>query len=51
MAKKIIELSDPKLRSLLANQIDNALGYLGGQLSNLNSVNVDLNRNVKLYQL
>jgi len=33
MAKKIIELSDPKLRSLLANQIDNALGYLGGQLS------------------
>ena len=33
MAKKIIELSDPKLRSLLSNQIDNALGYLGGQLS------------------
>ena len=33
MAKKIIELSDPKLRSLLSNQIENALGYLGGQLS------------------
>ena len=33
MAKKIIELSDPKLRSLLSNQIDNALGYLGGHLS------------------
>ena len=33
MAKKIIELSDPKLRSLLSNQIQNALGYLGGQLS------------------
>src|SRR5210317_648937 len=33
MAKKIIELSDPKLRSLLSNQIENALGYLGGNLS------------------
>ena len=33
MAKKIIEISDPKLRSLLSNQIENALGYLGGQLS------------------
>ena len=33
MDKKIIELSDPKLRSLLSNQIENALGYLGGQLS------------------
>jgi hypothetical protein len=33
MAKKIIEISDPKLRSLLSNQIQNALGYLGGQLS------------------
>ena len=33
MAKKIIELSDPKLRSLLSNQINNALGYLGGNLS------------------
>ena len=31
--KKIIELSDPKLRSLLSNQIENALGYLGGNLS------------------
>ena len=28
MTKKIIELSDPKLRSLLSNQIENALGYL-----------------------
>ena len=28
MAKKIIEISDPKLRSLLSNQIENALGYL-----------------------
>ena len=33
MAKKIIELSDPKLRNLLSNQINNALGYLGGHLS------------------
>jgi hypothetical protein len=33
MAKKIIEISDPKLRSLLSNQIDNALGYMGGHLS------------------
>jgi len=33
MAKKITELSDPKLRSLLSNQIEGALGYLGGQLS------------------
>ena len=33
MAKKIIEISDPKLRSLLSNQIENALGYLGGNLS------------------
>ena len=33
MAKKIIEIADPKLRSLLSNQIENALGYLGGQLS------------------
>ena len=33
MAKKIIEISDPKLRSLLSNHIENALGYLGGNLS------------------
>tara|TARA_Y100000289_G_C3885869_1_gene131225 strand:+ start:323 stop:742 length:420 start_codon:yes stop_codon:yes gene_type:complete len=33
MAKKIIEIADPKLRSILSNQIRNALGYLGGQLS------------------
>ena len=33
MAKKIIEISDPKLKSLLSNQIENALGYLGGNLS------------------
>jgi len=33
MAKKIEELSDPKLKSLLSNQIENALGYLGGNLS------------------
>ncbi len=33
MAKKIKEISDPQLRSLLSNQINNALGYLGGNLS------------------
>ena len=33
MAKKIIEIADPKLRIILSNQIRNALGYLGGQLS------------------
>ena len=33
MAKKIIEIADPKLRIILSNQIKNALGYLGGQLS------------------
>ena len=33
MAKKIQILSDPKLRSILQSQINNALGYLGGQLS------------------
>ena len=33
MAKKIIEIADPKLRTILSNQIKNALGYLGGQLS------------------
>ena len=33
MAKKIKEISDPKLRSILSNQIENALGYLGGNLS------------------
>jgi len=31
--KKIIEISDPKLRSILSGQISNALGYLGGELS------------------
>ena len=31
--KKITELSDFKLQSLLSNQIENALGFLGGQLS------------------
>ena len=31
--KKIIEIADPKLRTILSNQISNALGYLGGQLS------------------
>ena len=31
--KKIIEISDPKLRSILSGQINNALGYLGGELS------------------
>ena len=31
--KKITDSSDPKLQSLLSNQIQNALGYLGGQLS------------------
>ena len=33
MVKKIQEIADPKLRALLSNQIKNALGYLGGQLS------------------
>ena len=33
MEKKIQILSDPKLRSILQSQINNALGYLGGQLS------------------
>ena len=33
MAKKNKDLSDPKLQSLLSNQIQNALGYLGGELS------------------
>ena len=33
MAKKIIEIADPKLRIILSNLIRNALGYLGGQLS------------------
>ena len=33
MAKKNKELSDFKLKSLLSNQIENALGFLGGQLS------------------
>ena len=33
MAKKNKELSDFKLKSLLSNQIQNALGFLGGQLS------------------
>ena len=33
MAKKIIEITDPKLRNLLSSQINNALGYLGGNLS------------------
>ena len=26
-----LELSDPKLRNLLSNQMNTALGYLGGQ--------------------
>jgi len=33
MAKKDKEISNIELRSLLSNQIQNALGYLGGQLS------------------
>ena len=33
MEKKIQILSDPKLRSILQSQINNALGYLGGILS------------------
>ena len=33
MVKKIQEIADLKLRALLSNQIKNALGYLGGQLS------------------
>ena len=31
--KKIIEIAEPKLRNILSNQIQNALGFLGGQLS------------------
>ena len=33
MAKKIKEISDPPLRTILSKQINNALGYLGGNLS------------------
>jgi hypothetical protein len=33
MAKKIKEISDPTLRTILSKQINNALGYLGGNLS------------------
>ena len=33
MAKKIQVLDDPKLRSILQGQINNAIGYLGGLLS------------------
>jgi hypothetical protein len=33
MAKKKIKTSDPELRQILSGQIQNALGYLGGQLS------------------
>ena len=33
MAKKNKEISNIELQSLLSNQIQNALGYLGGQLS------------------
>jgi hypothetical protein len=33
MAKKNKELSNIELQSLLSNQIQNALGYLGGELS------------------
>ena len=33
MAKKILKLDDPTLRSILQGQINNAIGYLGGLLS------------------
>ena len=33
MAKKILKLEDPTLRSILQGQITNAIGYLGGLLS------------------
>ena len=33
MAKKILKLEDPTLRSILQGQINNAIGYLGGLLS------------------
>ena len=33
MTKKNKELIDPKLRIVLSKQINNALGYLGGNLS------------------
>jgi spore coat protein CotF len=35
MAKKKIKTSDPELRQILSGQIQNALGYLGGQLSQI----------------
>ena len=31
--KKNIEFSEPKLRAILSNQIQNAIGFLGGELS------------------
>ena len=49
MAKKIIELSDPKLRSLLSNQIENALGYLGGNLSQSRRKSLDDSSSIKVY--